>query len=307
MSKFLMVVLALDALLFVVLVFGAITQPRQPDGIGEGIMWMMLLVAGIPLMLALTFWFFGAPRIALIAGLLPFIAAVSWRVMGWQGERSYTNKLAGADVFVGDARTIARAISEGDTTTLRAMKAQGADFNARDSRNESLLIFTIFYWPAQVPLLLELGADPNLDAGPGTGPVYFASVNGKTDAVASLLRAGGKPDVTDESGTPVIFHTLKGNDTRAFGYLLDAGADVTGKDDRGYTLLMATAYHRKWREATLMLAKGIDPMVVGKFGDTLKGMLEGSHMDPEELQDPAYLDFLAQLKVKGVTIVRSEK
>jgi hypothetical protein len=94
MPRVLLVVLALDALPFVFLAFGAITQPRQPDGIGEGIMWLMLLASGIPL----------------------------------------------------------------------------------------------FLWPAQVPLLLELGADPNLDAGPGTGPVYFACVNGRSDAVAPSSR-----------------------------------------------------------------------------------------------------------------------
>ncbi len=296
MPTVLLVVLALDALLFVFLAFGAITQPRQPDGIGEGIMWLMLLASGIPLFLALALWFFGAPRLAVAAGLLPFAAALGWKAMEWQGARRYANTQAGADVFSGEARRIARAISEADTTTLREMKAKGADFNARDSRGESLLIFAIFYWPAQVPLLLELGADPNLDAGPGTGPVYFACVNGRSDAVAALLKAGGKPDVTDAEGTPVIFHTLKGNDTRAFGELIEAGAAVSGRDDRGYTLLMATAWHRRWREAIMLLARGIDPKAVGKYGDTLESILREMHMEAEERQDPAYLDFIARLR-----------
>jgi ankyrin repeat protein len=257
---------------------------------------VMLLVSGIPLVLALVLWFFGAPRLAIAAGVLPFAAALVWKVLGWQGERAYVNKQAGADVFEGQAKQVARAISEGDTATLRELKAKGADFNARDSRGESLLIFALFYWPAQVPLLLELGADPNLDAGPGTGPVYFASVNGRSDAVAALLKAGGKPDVTDAEGTPVIFHTLKGNDTRAFGYLIEAGADISGRDDRGYTLLMATAWHRKWREATMLLEGGIDPKAVGKYGDTLESILREMHLEPEERTDPDYLAFRQALE-----------
>jgi hypothetical protein len=298
MPTALLVVLALDALLFVVLVLGAITQPRQPDGIGEGIMWLMLLTSGIPLFLALLLWFFGLPRLAIVAGGLPFAAVLVWKALGWQGQRQYANKLAGADVFSGEARKVARAISEGDTAPLRQLKGQGADFNAHDSRGESLLIFSIFYWPAQVPLLLELGADPNLDAGPGKGPVYFACVNGRSDAVAALLKAGGKPDVTDEDGTPVIFHTLKGNDTRAFDYLIEAGADISGRDDRGYTLLMAAVYLRKWREATMLLGRGIDPTVVGKYGDTLESMLREMHMEPEERLDPGYVAF-TQALAKG--------
>lgn len=302
MPKALLVVLILDALLFVFLVVGAIMSPRQPDGIGEGIMWMMLLAAGIPLFVALTFWFLGMPRVAIVAGVLPFVAALVWQGMGWQSDRRYASKQAGADVFTGEARVIARAISQGDTATLRALKAKGADFNAHDSRNESLLIFTIFYRPAQVDLLLELGADPNLDAGPGTGPVYFASVNGRTDAVASLLKAGGKPDVTDERGTPVIFHTLKGNDTRAYGYLIDAGADVSGHDDRGYTLLMATAWHRKWRESSALLARGIDPKAVGKYGDSLESILREMHLEPAERADPAYVEFVASVRKAGIAL-----
>lgn len=73
---------------------------------------------------------------------------------------------------------------------------------------------------------------------------------------------------------------------------------------RGYTLLMATAWHRRWREPTTLLAKRVDPGVVGKFGDTLKGILAESNMDPEALADPAFLDFMAQLKASGVVIVR---
>lgn len=301
MPTALLIVLALDALLFIVLVFGAVTHPRQPDGIGEGIMWMMLLASGIPLFLALALWFFGAPRLAIAAGALPFVLLAVWKGLEWQGSRDYANRLSGADVFEGEARKIARAISRGDSATLRAMKADGADFNARDKRDESLLLFAIFYWPAQVPLLLELGADPNLDAGPGQGPVYFASVNGRSDAVAALLRAGGKPDVTDKDGTPVIFHTLKGNDTRAFDYLIEAGADISGRDDRGYTLLMAAVYLRKWREASLLLARGNDPTVVGKYGDTLESMLREMHMDPEDRQDPDYLAFRAALARAGIS------
>lgn len=298
MPTALLVILALDALLFVFLVFGAITQPRQPDGIGEGIMWLMLLVSGIPLFLALVLWFLGFPRLAIVAGGLPFAAALGWKVLGWQGDRHYANTKSGADVFSGEAKRLARAISESDTATLRAMQANGTDFNAHDSRGESLLIFAIFYWPAQVPLLLELGADPNRDAGPGTGPVYFACVNGRSDAVAALLKAGGRPDVTDADGTPVIFHTLKGNDTRAFDYLIDAGADISGRDDRGYTLLMAAVYLRKWREATMLLGRGIDPNVVGKYGDTLELMLREMHMEPEDRQDSGYLEFTRAFTAK---------
>jgi len=305
MSTFLLVVLALDALVFAIMVVGALTQTRQPDGIGHGIMILMLLVAGIPLGLALLFWWLGLPALALVLGLAPPAAAVGYRLLQWRGDRHYEATTEGADLFTDrQAREIAQAIAGGDEAALRALKVQGANFNAAGASDETLLTFTIFYWPERVALMLELGADPNFGAGAGTGPVYRAVANGKADALALLLKAGARPDVTDAEGTPVIFHTLKTTDTRGFTYLADAGANLTGRDAQGYTLLMATASYRTWREASMLLAKGIDPMVTGKFGDTLTSILTTQHMDAKDLADPDYLAFLTQLQARGITIAR---
>lgn len=306
MPKFLLIVLALDALVFAILVVGALTQTRQPDGMGQGIMILMLLVAGIPLGLGLLFWWLGLPTIALVLGLAPAAAAVGYRLLQWRGDRHYEATTEGADLFTDRAaRQIASAIARGDEARLRTFKAQGANFNSAGASNETLLTFTIFYWPERVPLILELGADPNFGAGAGTGPVYRAVANGKAEVLDLLLKAGARPDVTDAEGTLVIFHTLKTTDTRGFTYLADAGATLTGRDAQGNTLLMATASYRKWPEASMLLAKGIDPMVAGKFGDTLVSILTTQHLDPTDLADPAYRAFMAQLQGRGITIVRA--
>jgi hypothetical protein len=65
---------------------------------------------------------------------------------------------------------------------------------------------------------------------------------------------------------------------------------------------MATAWHRRWREATLLLARGNDPHAVGKYGDSLRGILEEMHLEPEDRADPAYREFLARLATHGVEL-----
>lgn len=210
--------------------------------------------------------------------------------------------LRGADLFDGEARTIAALIARGDTAALGELKTRGTSFDVAGRRDDTLLTFTIFYWPVQVPLLLELGADPDFGAGVGTGPLYRAVEQGRADVVAMLLQAGARPDIVDQQGTPVIFHTLKVIDKSGFSALVHAGADLTGRDDRGYTLLMATVYYRQWRDASRLIEKGLDPKAVGKFGDTIEDLLNRMRLEPEELADPAYQALLAQLRTAGIEI-----
>lgn len=159
-------------------------------------------------------------------------------------------------------------------------------------------------WPERVPLLVELGADPNAGAGPGAGPLYRAAVTGATGAVDALLRAGAKPDVTDAEGTPVIFHTLKLQDTAIFDMLVHHGADVRGRNARGYTLLMAAAWYRRWPQARMLLERGIEPGAQSRYGDMLQTILETAHMDERELADPDYQALIGDLAAHGVRIVR---
>ncbi len=305
MPRLLLAVLALDALCFAAVLIGALASRRQPDGIGEGLMYVYLLVTGIQLACGLLFWFLRVPYVALAVGLLPALAVVVWQGLAWQGRHEYAETLAGADDFTeAQAQTIARAIARGDEPKLRALRAQGANFNAAGKDGETLLTFATFYWPERVPLLLELGADPNAGAGPESGPLYRAAVTGKGEVVAALLAAGARPDLTDNEGTPVIFHTLKTNETISFAALVAHGATLTGRDARGYTLLMAAAYARRWRDALLLLEHGADPTVTTRQGESLTSLLTAAFMDEASLADPDYRAFIERLGARGVVIHR---
>src|SRR5262249_61955335 len=107
------------------------------------------------------------------------------------------------------ARQIAAAIADGDEARLRELAAGGGDLDARGPNGDTILTFAITYWPDRVPLLVELGADPNAGAGPGARPLYRAAVTRATGAAGALLGVGGKPDVGRDEGATVSVPTLK--------------------------------------------------------------------------------------------------
>jgi uncharacterized protein len=303
----LLILLVLNGLFLALAIWGAVGATPGDGGIGAGLAAMAAIVTAVPLAIALLLALVGLPRVALAAALLPFLVVAGYQYLGVVGERQYDRTLHGADDFTDpQARKIATAVADGNDAALRELAAGGADLDARGPNGDTILTFAIMYWPERVPLLVELGADPNAGAGPGSGPLYRAAVTGATGAVDALLRAGARPDVTDGDGTPVIFHTLKLSDPAIFDLLVSHGADVAGRDDRGDTLLMAAVYHRRWPQARMLLARGIDPAVQNRYGDTLESMLEQSHMDAPDLADPDYRALIAALADRGVHVVRRD-
>lgn len=306
MPRLLLVTLVLNALFLGFALWGSRTTGPGDAAVGAALATLAAIVTAVPLVVALGFWFAGMPRAAAAAALLPALAVVGYQYLGVLGERQYDRTLHGADDFA-DPRTraVAAAIADGNDAVVRDLAAHGADLNARGPKGDTLLTFAVVYWPERVPLLLELGADPNLGNGPATGPLYQAVVTGKTDAVDALLRAGAHPDVQDDEGTPVIFNALKLEDPRMFHLLLDHGADVTGHDGRAYTLLMAAAWHRHWPEATLLLDRGVDPGFVNVRGDSVKSILDEGYVDDATLADPDYGALIGRLGERGVRVQRT--
>jgi len=306
-SRPLLILLVLNGLFLALAIRGAVSATPGEGGIGAGLAAMAAIVTAVPLLIAVLLALAGLSRVALGAALVPFLVVAGYQYLGVVGERQYDRTLHRADDFTDpQARRIAAAVADGNDALLRELAAGGADLNARGPNGDTILTFAIMYWPERMPLLVELGADPNAGAGPGSGPLYRAAVTGASGAVDALLRAGARPDVTDGEGTPAIFHTLKLPDPAIFDMLVGHGADVSGRDDRGDTLLMAAAYHRRWPQARMLLARGVDPAAQNRYGDTLESMLEQSHMDAPDLADPDYRALIAALADRGVHVVRRD-
>ena len=103
------------------------------------------------------------------------------------------------------------AAGTGDTATLTALLAAGADPNARDSMGAYTPLHYAAAFPSHridedverhlfafaVPALLAAGADPNACDSAGFTPLHHAAIHSKPAAVTLLLAAGADPNACD--------------------------------------------------------------------------------------------------------------
>ena len=168
--RLLLAMLVLNGAFLALAIWGAVGATPGEGGIGAGLAAMAAIVTAVPLAIALLLALVGLPRVAMAAALLPFLAVAGYQYLGVVAEREYDRTLHGADDFTDPgARKIAAAIADGNDALLRELAAGGADLNARGPNGDTILTFAVMYWPERVPLLVELGADPNFGAGPGSG------------------------------------------------------------------------------------------------------------------------------------------
>jgi len=88
----------------------------------------------------------------------------------------------------------------------RLMLQAGADPNVQDSQENTVLKMAIVHENlSRVHELLEAGADPNISDRYGMAPLHTAAFLGCKTITMSLLDAGADPNVADEDGeTPLL-------------------------------------------------------------------------------------------------------
>lgn len=130
---------------------------------------------------------------------------------------------AGGTVRADDA--LASAAREGDSSTVRAVIAAGADLDAIGSDGATAL-----HWAAArgyldvVNLLLKAGADTEiLDEREYSTPLQWAAGGGSADVVRALLKAGAD---TDAGEMPALHIAAVDGSVGVVKALVAAGADV---------------------------------------------------------------------------------
>ena len=110
-----------------------------------------------------------------------------------------------------------------------------------DEGNIALMMATIRRQPDIVQLLLENGADPNIQSNDGETPLMSASYRsyrpGSTDIVKLLLKNGANPNIRDiEGSTALMLVSIEGK-IKLAELLLKNGANPNIKNDDGDTAL----------------------------------------------------------------------
>jgi ankyrin repeat protein len=186
------------------------------------------------------------------------------------------------------------AVKQGDTKEVRALLAQGADPNARETQvvyRKWLLPYVlemgdVLSKPALmlaaagghkdiVELLLESGAEVDATAAWGSTALMW-SVDREGDARIAQLLIDHGADVNAQGFEPPLITAAAGQRRDLVELLLNHGADVNIRDDEGYTALMEPADYGYQEVVEVLIAAGIDVNARNSEGFTALGYAKKS-------------------------------
>ncbi|MFX4263706.1 ankyrin repeat domain-containing protein [Pelotomaculum propionicicum] len=167
------------------------------------------------------------------------------------------------------------ASGKGDTDTVKALIAAGADVNYKNKKFGSTVLSSAIFGEQgdnqadTVKVLLEAGVDPNNNYSVDWTPLNSAVNSGRTEVVKALLNGGADPNFKGKSEYPVIYHAMwSGPDqTEMIKALIKAGAKINAfYDDR--TPLMIAATRNNHELVKFILESGADPNMESSDGLT---------------------------------------
>jgi ankyrin repeat protein len=161
------------------------------------------------------------------------------------------------------------AVLNGDVKRVKEMLEKGADPNARDEYDNTLLHLAASWGHVGiVKLLLGHGANLNAQNKYGRTPLHKAAYWNHVDVVRLLLEHGANPNVQDIDGWTPLHDAAIWSHVEIVKLLLEHGANPNTQTIRGYTPLHHAAYWGRVDVVRLLLERGADPNAKDKYGDT---------------------------------------
>ena len=109
-----------------------------------------------------------------------------------------------------------RAALDGDTETVRALVAAGADIDAKDEDCNAPLHYAAWWgYTETARALVELGADINAKGEYGNTPLHCAALDGETETARALVELGANVNVKNaDAETPLHLASCRGKTVR---------------------------------------------------------------------------------------------
>lgn len=133
------------------------------------------------------------------------------------------------------------AAAAGDVDSLRALlETSELDLNVRDTRGRTaLMAATYANQPAAVELLLQAGADVDLQDDILNNPFLYAGAEGLMEILELTHKAGADPTIRNRYGGVAIIPASEKGHLEAVRYLLDeTDVDVNHINNLGWTALL---------------------------------------------------------------------
>ncbi|GMF91910.1 unnamed protein product [Aspergillus oryzae] len=176
----------------------------------------------------------------------------------------------GADHMDIDGRTpLSWAAQFGDNCLVNVLLDHGANLELQDNTGMSPLSWAVKNDQMSViSSLLKRGSNPNSSDIEGRTSLFWAVLNRQEEAILLLLEQGANPNCKDESSQTPLSLAVRCEQEAAVVTLLKYGADPNMKDDNNASpLLWATTYSQQ-NLVRLLLANGADPDIPDIHGQT---------------------------------------
>jgi ankyrin repeat protein len=215
------------------------------------------------------------------------------------------------------AKPLYLAAINADAAAIARLLDAGEDANAvLTAEGESVLMLTSQTGnPEAVKLLLDRGADPNVQQARGQTALMWAAAEGHADVVELLLARGADPALSSTASTKaerrppggltaLLFAARQGKSDAARA-LLDGGADIdqAGADNTSPLLIAIVNGH--YDLASMLIERGADPNVADANGRTplyaaidLRNV-QWSQGPAPELPQVAHLEMITKLLDAG--------
>jgi hypothetical protein len=190
-------------------------------------------------------------------------------------------------------KLIEKDIKEGLDHEQLVEKYSGANINFQE-RGTTPLMYVIRYGMTNiVRLLLDIGAETDLQDQYGKTALMWASIDGHTDIVKLLLDKGVKPNIQERYGFTALMYASESGHENTVKLLLENGADPTLKNEDGDTALhwVSTIWNMGEKDTTvggsriniikLLLDNGADVNIQDDEGKTALINAERSLMHAE--------------------------
>ena len=180
------------------------------------------------------------------------------------GARNINNEL----VRWGHGRLINYA-KDGNLKEVQLLLDKGADVNIQNKYGSTALIWASKYGQLKVvQLLLERGSNVNIQNKDGNTALIFASENGNLKEVQLLLDKGADVNIQTKSGSTALILASQYGQLKVVQLLLDKGADVNIENKNGATVLLNASYYGHLEIVKLLLDKGANIQQVNRWGNS---------------------------------------
>lgn len=151
------------------------------------------------------------------------------------------------------------AVQGGHIEIVRLLLQAGADSNVQNIEGRTAIFWAVLgRYTEIVALLLDTGANSNLQDKNGDTAIFLAVLQGDIKTVLLLIKNGANIEIKNIHGlTPLHVASMKGHDNIVVA-LLNNSANKNAQDNNNLTPLYTSVHHQRYKIVKLLIQAGAD-------------------------------------------------